>query len=82
MTTYKCSVIKCSNQIEIGCWCDECGHQFLEDVMLMSTPPSFFYNFYDFIATKIDNIIFRIEYIHDRKQFRKKKHKNSVRKVS
>ena len=54
-------------------WCDECGRGFLEDVALMSTPPSFFYRFYTFIATKIDKLMFKIEYIQDKRKYRKKK---------
>ncbi len=72
MTTYKCQAPKCSNQIEFGLYCNECGRQFLEDVILMSSPPSFFWRIYDFIATKIDNIAFGIEYVYDKRKYRKK----------
>lgn len=72
MTTYKCTAPKCFNQIEIGLFCDECGKGFLEDVMLMSTPPSLFWRAYEFIATNIENLMFKIEYIHDKRKYRKK----------
>jgi hypothetical protein len=73
LTTYKCQAPKCSNQIEIGFWCNDCEKGFLEDIMLMDTPPSFFWRVYDFISTKIDKFMFGLEYIHDKKIYRKKR---------
>ena len=73
LSTYKCQAPTCSNQIEHGLWCDECGKGFLEDVMLMSSPPSLFWRVYEFIATKIDNFMFQIEYIHDKRKYRRER---------
>ncbi len=73
MTSYKCQAPKCVKQIEFGLYCDSCGAGFLEDILIMSTPPTFFWRVYDFIATKIDNIAFGIEYIHDKRKYRRNK---------
>ena len=79
--SYECQAPKCSNRIEIGFFCDECGRQFLEDIKLMTTPPSLFWRCYDFIATKIDNLMFAIEYIHDKRLYRKNNKKGENYKL-
>jgi hypothetical protein len=68
----KCFSPNCSNIIENGLWCDKCINEIDEFILCMFNPPSFFYRFYDFIATKIDNLIFTIEHIIDKKKVRKK----------
>jgi len=79
LITYKCQAPKCDNQIELGLWCDECEKGFLEDVMLMSTPPSFFWRIYESIADRIDNLSFKIELFHGKRKYRREREKKRLK---
>lgn len=68
----KCWNSKCSNIVKVGLWCDKCIREITEYVLCMHQPPTFIYRLYDFIATKIDLLMIKIEYIYDKKKVRKK----------
>jgi len=69
----KCASPRCNREIEGNTWCDKCWVEFLEDLIAIEQPPSFFYRFYDFIATRVDRFMFNIEQALDRKKIRKKR---------
>lgn len=71
---YECGNSRCNKTISTPFGlCRNCFHELLEDLECMTQSPSFFYRFYDFIATKIDRFMGNIEHIIDKRKVRRKK---------